>query len=406
MAARDDRADLMFVRLWLLGFSTYCPMLCIPPMVHVMRQEFHVSYEALAILFSTPVTMVLALSIPSGLLGDKIGARKTVVMGAAVIAVGCLMRALSINFTQLLAFTALYGLGFSLVFPNLLKFVGLRFPQERVGLAMGVYATGITIGATVAVAATLPIVFPVFNTIQGTLFIWGLPSALSAVLWLLSKDPYVNAPCRALNAKGEGRLPPLWKNRNMWSIALLLLLNDIHYYTWSAWTPSLLTMKGASPDLAALISSSAGWSTIPAMFLMPWASYKFGLRRPFMWGSALLLAVASCAAHFIPVPLGWPLMAVVGITTGGTFPMILALPSEMLPRESAAAASGMIISLGYIGAFVGPWLAGRILDATGRLDLDLALLTATALIWAAVSFVLPEAQDASKSTSMARKTGR
>jgi cyanate permease len=83
-------------------------------------------------------------------------------------------------------------------------------------------------------------------------------------------------------------------------------------------------------------------------------------------------------------------MAVVGITTGGTFPMILALPIELLPRESAGAASGMVLSLGYTAAIFGPWLAGRILDATGSLNLVLVLLAVSAVAWTAVGFAMPE----------------
>jgi CP family cyanate transporter-like MFS transporter len=173
-------------------------------------------------------------------------------------------------------------------------------------------------------------------------------------------------------------------------IALLLFLNNVHFYTWSAWTPSLLMMKGATPQLAGLIASSRGWASLPAMFLMPWFSYKVGLRKPFMWGSALLLAVASWAALSLPVPWGWPLMATVGITVGGTFSMILALPLEMLPKESVGAASGMVLSVGYIGGIAGPWLTGRILDSTGSLDAALVVLIATALIWVVIAFLIPE----------------
>ncbi len=49
-----------------------------------------------------------------------------------------------------------------------------------------------------------------------------------------------------------------------------------------SWTHSLLTMKGASPDLAAFIASSRRWADLPPMFLMPWASHKLGLRKPFL----------------------------------------------------------------------------------------------------------------------------
>ena len=122
----------------------------------------------------------------------------------------------------------------------------------------------------------------------------------------------------------------------------------------------------------------------------PWASYKVGLRKPFMWGSALLLAFASWSAIYIPAPLGWPLMVLVGIATSGTFAMILALPLELLPNEYAGMASGTVLSIGYVGGLVGPWLAGRIVDVTGSFDLALYILTGTAIVWALIGFLIPE----------------
>jgi cyanate permease len=83
-------------------------------------------------------------------------------------------------------------------------------------------------------------------------------------------------------------------------------------------------------------------------------------------------------------------MAFVGITVGGTFSMILALPVEMVPKESVGMASGMVLSIGYIGGLVGPWLAGYIVDVTGTLDLALVVLIGTAIVWACVTFLVPE----------------
>jgi CP family cyanate transporter-like MFS transporter len=187
-------------------------------------------------------------------------------------------------------------------------------------------------------------------------------------------------------------LPPyaLWKDKNIWLIALLLFFNNIHFYTWSGWSPALLMRKGASPELAALVTSCRGWVGFPIIFLMPWASYKVGLRKPFIWGSALLLAFASWSAIYIPVSLGWPLMAIVGIATSGTFSMILALPLELLPNESAGMASGTVLSIGYIGGLVGPWLTGRIVDVTDSFDVALLILMVTAIMWALIGFLIPE----------------
>jgi CP family cyanate transporter-like MFS transporter len=390
---RIERSRMILACAWLLGFALYCPTLCIPPMVHLIRDEFRVTHEAVGILFSLPVIMLVALAIPGGLLADRIGSRKAVAIGAVAMAVGSLLRGISTSFGSLLAFTALQGVGYSIIYPNLPKLVSVWFPREKAGLATGVYATGITLGAAVPLAVTLPLIFPLFHTVRGTFFVWGLPAALGAAVWLIvARDPpgqvHSSQPVRGVTGLHPSH--SLWRDKNIWLIALLLFLNNVHFFTWSAWTPSLLMMKGATPQLAALIASSRGWASLPTLFLMPWFSYKVGLKKPFMWGSAFLLAVASWAALYIPVPWGWPLMAAVGITTGGTFSMILALPLEMLPEESVGAASGMVLSIGYLGGIAGPWLAGRILDSTGSLDVALVVLIATALIWVVVGFLIPE----------------
>lgn len=380
---------------WLLSFAMYAPMICIPPMAHIIKETLGVSHAAVGFLFSVPVTALILVATPAGFLADRLGTQKTVLIGSAVMAFGSLMRITSTSFESLLFFTSLYGIGFSIVFPNLPKLVGLWFPREKVGLATGIYATGITMAGAVALATTLPLVFPLTNTIQGTFFVWSMPAVFAAIFWwAVAKDPppLSAAPTSEVARTGRNTNPSysLWKDKNMWLIALMLFFNDVHFYTWAGWSPALFMDKGASPELAALIASFRGWVGLPIIFLMPWASYKVGKRRPFFWSSGIALTLASWAALYIPVPMGWPLMALVGIATSGTFSMILALPLELLPKESAGAASGIVLAIGYVGGLVGPWVAGHIVDVTGNLDLALIILLITGLMWAVTGFILPE----------------
>lgn len=386
-----ERAWIILGCAWLLAFAMYCPMLCIPPMVHIIKREMGVSNAQLGFLFSVPVTTLVAIAIPSGLLADRLGTRRAVGIGAVVMAAGSLLRGTATTFGTLLVFTGLYGIGFSIVYPNLPKLVGLWFPREKVGLATGVYSTGITAGSTISLALTLPLILPLAKTIQGAFVLWSAPAAVAALLWwVIARDPPHPRPTPVDGPRGASPTGSLWKDKNMWLIALLLFLNNFHFYTWSGWTPALLMLKGARPELAALIASSRGWSGLPAMFLMPWVSHKIGLRRPFIWGSALLLVLASWVALYAPVSLGWPIMAVVGITTSGTFSMILALPLEILPNRSMGTATGTVLAIGYLGGLAGPWLAGRMMDSTGSLNMALVTLAATGLIWTFIGFLIPE----------------
>jgi len=77
-------------------------------------------------------------------------------------------------------------------------------------------------------------------------------------------------------------------------------------------------------------------------------------------------------------------MALIGIATSGTFSMILALPLELLPGEKAGTASGIVLSIGYLGSFLGPWVAGLIADALG---VPAAMWTVAAITFASGAVV-------------------
>ncbi len=386
---------------WLLGFAMFAPLLSIPPIEHIIRKELLWSHAQAGLLFSLPFIVLAVIAIPSGLLADRIGIRKAAGIGAILLAVGSLLRAVSIDPVPLFGFTALHGVGLALVYPNLPKLVDAVVSREKVGLVTGVYTTGMVTGATLPLAITLPLVYPVTNTIQGVLYIWSVPAILAAILWwAIVKEPPRSGV--QITRVSKGNQSPYWvlNNRNLWLVALIFFLSNFQFYIWAGWTPALMMLKGAPPELAALIASVRGWAGLPIMFLMPWTSYKVGLRKPFLWGPAILMALLSWWAIYVTVPWAWLLMVILGMASSGTFSMILALPIELAPKGSIGAASGMVLSIGYAGGLVGPWLAGYLLDITSSLNLTLVILIVAFAMWAIIAFAIPETGSKAKLRSV------
>lgn len=376
---------------WLLGFAMYTPILCIPPMEHIIKAELALSHAQMGLLFSLPIIMLAIVAIPSGLLADRIGIRKAAGIGIILIVMGSLLRGAAAEFEALFAFTVLFGVGFALVYPNLPKLISAWFSSEQAGLATGIYATGIMTAASLSLGITLPVIFPVTNTYQGTLYIWSIPSIVAAITWWLIVRE--NPKGKVQNPRSDKRNNAsiiIRKNKNIWLVAISLFLLNFHFYVWAGWSPALMMLKGAPAGLATLITSVMSWTTIPIVFIIPWVSYKLGVRKPIFFISTILLIFISLSAIYTSVPFFWFLMILIGITLGGTFSMILALPVEMVPKESVGMASGMILSIGYIGGLIGPWIAGYIFDITENLNLALSLLAVVAVVWTIVSFLIPE----------------
>ena len=376
---------------WLLGFSMYGALLCVPPMVHVIREEFGISYAQIGFLMSLPLAVLAVAAIPAGMLADRIGIKKATMIGTAMMSAGGLLRGAVADYTLLYFFTGLFGLGFALIFPNLPKIAFAWFSRERVGVATGIYTTGIALGGTIPYVITLPWVLPITNSSQGVFYFWALPAIAAFFLcWFLVEEPARTK--EQPHAASRDRDPPLrmLRDRNLWLAALLMFANSIHFYVWVSWTPSLMVLKGASPEVGSAITSMRGWAGLPAVFLVPLLSYRIGLRKPFLWGSGLLLAFAALWAIPISVPWGWLLMAFVGVVVSGSFSMILALPAELSRGRSIGSASGMIFSIGYLGGLIAPLLAGYLFDISGALDWSLLVLFVIGLGWALIGALLPE----------------
>ncbi len=328
---------------------------------------------------------------------DRIGVRKATGIGIILLAVGAMLRGTADSTSSLLIFTFIYGAGLGWCYPNLAKTVSAWVPQQRAGMAMGVLTAGIMIGCGLALAFTMSVIFPITNTFQGVFFIWGIaPIAAAIVWWVVVKQP-PHSVIHTQSARTDNiSFRRILRNKHIWLLSALLFLLNMFFYTWSGWAPTLLMLKQATPEMAGLLSSVAIWVGIPTGFLMPRLAYKLGLRKPFLWMPAIALAAAALGARTITLDMSWIIMVVVGVAVMTQWAILLALPVEMVPKEQVGAASGLVLSIGYIGGVIGPLIGGRILDITGGLNLSLLVLVGVSVAMIGIAFMLPETGSAKK----------
>jgi len=381
----------MLVPAFLMGIAMFAPMLCVPPMEHILTAELNLTHAQTGLLFAAPVIMIAAVAIPAGLVSDKIGFKKAAGIGIIIIAVGTILRGTATSASSLLAFSFIYGVGCGLVFPNLPKLVSALVPREKAGVATGIFTAGILVGDALGLAITMPLIYPITNTFQGVFYIWSIPPIIAAIVWwVLVKEPsHISATGESL-ARNKPSFRHILKNKNLWLVSSLLLLENFFFYNWAGWAPALMMSKGASVELAGAITSITVWVGIPTAFLIPRLAYKLGRRKPFIWGASLILALVTWMAINVSLPMSWLVMALVGITTNARYAILLALPVEMIPEEDVGAASGLVLSIGYIGGILGAVTGGRILDITGSLDLSLLVLVGIALTAFGIALKLPE----------------
>lgn len=129
---------------------------------------------------------VVAVMLPGGLIGDRFGRRRVLLVGLAVFLAGSVWAALSTSIGQLMAARAVQGLGAAVIVPLALALVATTFPPQGRARAMGIL--------TAAVAAGLPL-GPILGGVLLQHFTW------SSVFW-------INVPLVTLAAFGCWRAVP------------------------------------------------------------------------------------------------------------------------------------------------------------------------------------------------------
>jgi cyanate permease len=385
------RRDMLAVSVF-LTFSIWAPLFAVPPMETILSKDLAISHLQTGLLFSGPVIMLAVSAIPAGILADKIGIKRAIGIGAVVAFIGAVLRGTATNYSSLIIFSLIFGLGLGWCFANLPKLARSWSPPRQTILTMGILnGGGVMSGAGLALAITVPLIYPLFNSYSGVFYIWSIPLLIATVLWW-TMVPEILHPSTEIK---PGRLQPtglkeLFNNKILWLLAFLLFLHNFLFYTWSGWIPTFLLEKGADTNSAGLTTSVMLWVSIPTVILVPLLTSQSNLQRKlFIWIPSLTYAFLSVGILYASLFSVWFIMAISGFVNVLRFNTLLTLPVEIMPKERAGAASGVVVAVGYLGAVVGPVIAGQILDVTGKFVIIFIILTVISLISTGFALFIP-----------------
>jgi len=377
----------------ILNFCTWAFLFVTPPMGTILSANLHISHFQTSLLFSAPILMIVIVAIPAGIIADKIGLKRAIGIGAIIACIGAALRGTASTYSGLLIFSLIFGFGMGWTFANLPKLARSCSSSQQTSFVMGIInGFGLLAGIGTALAITVPLIYPLTNSYQGVFYMWSVPLLAATILWwVMVREP----PCPSAEIESEQTGPvvglkEVLKDKTLWLLAFILLLHNIFFYTWSGWLPTYLLEKGASLGISGLLTSVMLWVGVPTVILVPMLFSRTNIsKRLFIWVPSLIfafLAVWILYASWLSI---WIIMAVAGIINILRFNTLLSLPVEIMPKEHAGVAGGVVVAIGYIGAVIGPSMTGQILDITGSFQIVFIVLAVLSLITMGLTFLIP-----------------
>ncbi len=381
---------LLLTGLWLCYFSFGAIAASLAPLVVLIQPELGLSHAAMGSIMGAWQFVYIGAAIPAGMLLDRLGGKKALVIGVVLIAVSAFGRSWADDYWQLLIAVMLFGIGGPIVSSGAPKVVTSIFEGSQRGLAMGIYMTGPTMGGILALTLTHSVLLPAFDqSWRSILALWGAVAVISALIW------YLIATIAADKVSGfeqtetdssttASRRPSISGLLAIPGVPLVLAMSVgvfLINHGLNNWLPEMLRHGGMS------ITEAGYWAALPMLIgilgSLTIPRLATPERRFFILGMLCLAAAVSSFLLTLDDGVGTTVALLVQGLVRSSLMTVLILTLVELPGmrpEAAGTASGLFFSAAEVGGVLGPLGLGLIYDLTQGFDAGLYALTAVSAV--------------------------
>jgi ACS family tartrate transporter-like MFS transporter len=327
--------------------------------------------------------------IPSNLILDRVGARlwiARIMVTWGLITVAMMFVAGPVSFYVLRFLLGVAEAGF---YPGVILYLTYWFPAAARGRGFSLFQTAVPISLAIGTpTAGALLALDGLAGLQGWQWIFlatGIPAVAVGIVvffyltdapehaeWLAPEErTWLSEKMRAereqLRSGGHNNLGAAFSNPLVWLLSLIYFAIVMSFYGVTFWLPQIVQDFSGAGDFVVSLLSAIPWVAAGiSIFFVARHSDRTGERR---WHVAVPCFVGAVGL-VLSASLGQPLLALLAlaITAAGIqsgVPPFWGLPTAFLSGTAAAAAIALINSLGNIGGFTGPYLAGLINESTG-----------------------------------------
>ncbi len=341
--------------VWAVAFACVVSFMgigLVDPILPVLAQQLQATRAQVSLLFTSYLVVTAVAMLITGWVSSRLGAKRTLLTGLAIIVVFSLLAGSSGTIGQIVGFRAGWGLGNALFIATSLAVI-VASSSGGFGGAIILYETALGVGI-----ASGPLVGGLLGNVSWRGPFFGVSAlmtiALLATVFLLPATPRptqhtpISAPIKAL------------RHRGLATMGITGLLYNWGFFTLLAYSPYLMEL-----DAIHLGFVFFGWGLLVAafsVFAAPRLQNRFGTSRT-LYVNFVLLALDLAVIGFGHAS---PTTVIVAVIVAGAFlginntlvtqAVMMVSPVE---RPTASATYGFVR---FIGGGLAPWVAGKLAE--------------------------------------------
>ncbi|MGW1809834.1 MFS transporter [Streptomyces sp. NPDC002078] len=343
--------------VWAVAFACVISFMgigLVDPILPALAKSLHASPSQVSLLFSSYLIVTAVAMLVVGWFSSRFGAKRTLVIGLAVIVVFAALAGSSGSINGIVGFRAGWGLGNALFIATSLAVI-VASASGGFGGAIILYETALGLGIAVG-----PLLGGELGAVSWRGPFFGVAVLMAiALVATLAFVPSLPKPARPTSPIAPLRA---LRHRGLLTMGIMALLYNWGFFTMLGYAP--YPMKLSAHQLGLVFT---GWGLLVALFsvfVAPRLQARFGT-APVLYANLVGLAVVMAV---IAAGVRTPAVVIVAVIVSGAFIGInntLTTQAVMLvsPVERPVASSAYGF-LRFIGGGLAPYVAGKLADAT------------------------------------------
>ncbi len=354
----------------------------LPPILPSLKTIYGVNNARLAFLATSVILTHAAVQIPAGIITDRAGVKKTLILSLALIVIASLLCIIRSDYSFVLAMRLLSGVGTGFAFCAGIKYATLFTEEKHRGAAQGIFGGSFSMGA----------VFPFFVMPALMKIDWRLVYFVTAL--------FLAVPLGCMLALGKevksDSTVRLAQYKSIFFSRVILVLGLLHgiffgsVMTLGTWFSSFAVHSGQMPSLhvaglwGALMMLVSGLARFMGGFFVRVLS-----ARQIILYSYLLLLLSFLLLSQVDQFFALLLVFFMAFYAGSvTFGPIFLLSSIATTLELAATGFGVVNFVANLGSLLLPIVFGYFIDLTGAFKLSFLFMSGLVLLGILMTFSL------------------
>jgi MFS family permease len=346
----------------------------------LLSSEYGVGLADVGVLIGLYFAPGVALALPGGAIGQRIGDKTTVIAALLLMLAGSVTMASAASWNIQIAGRLIAGAGGVILSVQMTKMLTDWFAGKEIATAMAIFVNSWPAGIAVALL-TLPVIGTGYGIAAAHLSV-----AATAALGMLLIAALYKAPANVVAAPAAAAIG-LDRNAAFAVMAAGLIwgLFNVGFATIFSFGPSMLVERGWAVTAAGSTISIVLWVAAISVPLGGFIADRSG--RP------ELILVVGCilfAALMIVLPRSAaviPIVAALGLISGQPAGPIMSLPARVLRPQTRAVGMGLFFTVFYGCMMLGPVLGGACAKwagtAAAAFDLGaVVILLCPLILWA------------------------